>query len=53
MDSSTQWDQFEQTPGDTEGQGRLACCSSWSHKESDVTEQLNKNNFKSSTRGNK
>jgi len=21
--------QFEQTPGDSEGQGRLACCSSW------------------------
>ena len=21
--------EFEQTPGDSEGQGRLACCSPW------------------------
>ena len=25
--------EFEQTPGDSEGQGKLACCSSWSHIE--------------------
>ena len=24
--------EFEQTPGDSEGQGSLACCSSWGHK---------------------
>jgi hypothetical protein len=24
-----------------DGQGRLACCSPWGHKESDMTEQLN------------
>jgi len=24
--------------GDGEGQGSLACCSPWGHKESDVTE---------------
>ena len=30
----------EQTPGDGEGQGSLACCSPWGHKESDMTEQL-------------
>ena len=35
--------EFEQTPGDGEGQGSLACCSSWGHKESNVTEQLNNN----------
>ena len=29
---------FEQTQGDSEGQGRLACCHSWGPKESDVTE---------------
>ena len=29
--------EFEQTPGDGEGQGRLACCSPWGHKESDKT----------------
>ena len=23
------------------GQGSLACCGSWGHKESDTTEQLN------------
>ena len=23
---------FEQIPGDSEGQGSLACCSPWSHK---------------------
>ena len=27
----------EQTPGDSEGQGSLACCSPWGHEESDVT----------------
>ena len=32
--------EFEQTPGDSEGQGSLACCIPWGHKESDVTEQL-------------
>jgi len=30
--------EFEQTPGDGEGQGSLVCCSSRSHKESDMTE---------------
>ena len=36
--------EFEQAPGVGEGQGSLACCSSWGHKELDVTEQLNNNN---------
>ena len=35
----------EQAPGDGEGQGSLACCSPWGHKESDMTERLNNNNF--------
>ena len=26
---------FEQTPGDSEGQGSLACCSPWGHRSSD------------------
>ena len=30
--------EFEQAPGGGEGQGSLACCSSWGHKESDTTE---------------
>ena len=33
------------TPGDIEGQGNLTCCSPWSHRESDATEQLNDNNM--------
>ena len=33
--------EFEQAPGDGEGQGSLGCSSSWGHKESDMTEQLN------------
>ena len=28
----------EQTPGDSEGQGSLACCSPQGRKESDTTE---------------
>ena len=29
--------EFEQTMGDSEGQGSLACCSPWGHKELDTT----------------
>ena len=32
---------FGWTPGVADGQGGLACCGSWSHKESDMTERLN------------
>ena len=35
--------EFKQAPGDGEGQGSLACCSSWGCKESDTTERLNSN----------
>ena len=35
------WHEFGQTPGDSEGQGSLACCSPWRGKESDTTEWLN------------
>ena len=35
--------EFEQTPGDSEGQGSLACCSPWGRKELDMTEWLNWN----------
>ena len=35
--------EFEQALGDGEGQGSLACCSPWGHKESDMTEQLKNN----------
>ena len=40
--------EFEQALGDSEGQGRLACCSPWSHKESDTTEWLNSSKLKTS-----
>ena len=33
--------EFEQAPGVGDGQGGLACCSPWGHKESDRTEQSN------------
>ena len=33
--------EFEQTLRVGGGQGSLVCCSSWGHKEPDVTEQLN------------
>ena len=36
--------EFEWAPGDTEGQGSLACCSPWGHKELDTNEGLNNNN---------
>ena len=33
--------EFEQVPGVGDGQGGLACHSSWGCKESDTTEQMN------------
>ena len=30
--------EFEQAPGVGDGDGSLACCSPWGHKESDKTE---------------
>ena len=36
---------FEQAPGVGDGQGSLACCSPWGHKESDTTEWLNWTDF--------
>ena len=38
--------EFEQTLGDREGQGSLVCCSPLGHKELDMTEQLNNNNYR-------
>ena len=29
--------EFEHTPGHSEGQGSLTCCSPWGHKELDTT----------------
>ena len=36
--------EFEQTLGDSEGQGSLAVCSPWGHKELDMTERLPNSN---------
>ena len=33
--------EFEWLPRAGNGQGGLACCSPWGHKESDMTENLN------------
>ena len=33
--------ELEQTLGVGDGQGGLACCGSWGHKESDMIERLN------------
>ena len=33
--------EFEQVLGVGDGQGSMACCSPWGHKDSDMTEQLN------------
>ena len=43
LESITDFDahEFEQAPGVGDGQGCLACCSPWGHKESDTTEGLN------------
>ena len=35
--------EYEQTLGDSEGQGSLACYSPWGCNESDSTSQLNNN----------
>ena len=35
--------EFEQAPGDSEGQGSLGCCSPWGRRELGTTELLNNN----------
>ena len=38
--------EFEETLGDSEGQGSLVFCSPWGRKELDMTQRLNNNNGK-------
>ena len=38
--------EYEQTPGECEGWGSLACYSPWGCKELDMIERLNNNNSK-------
>ena len=40
--------EFEQALGVGDGQGGLACCSPWGHKELDMTEQRLSSNLKKS-----
>ena len=40
--------EFEQALGVGNGQGSLACCSPWGHKETDMTEWLNWTDYKGS-----
>ena len=44
MASLTQWTEVWANSGRCEGQGILACCSPWGHKEWDVNKGLNNNN---------
>ena len=46
QDKMVEWHghEFELALEDSGGQGSLACCSIWGHKESDMTEQLNNDN---------
>ena len=44
-DITDSMDELEQTPGDGQGQGRLACCSPWGCKQLDTTGQLNNRTF--------
>ena len=34
--------ELEHTPGDSEGQGSVVCCSPWVCKELDMTQQANR-----------
>ena len=45
LDGISSGREFEQTLGDSEGQGSLACWSPWSCKKSDTTLLLKKNNL--------
>ena len=42
--------EFEQTPGNSEGQGSLACYNPWGLKESNMTERLNNNKILGKTK---
>ena len=37
LESQLSRHEFEQTPGDSEGQKSLVCCSPWDRKKSDMT----------------
>ena len=43
LNGITNGHEFEQAPGDGEGQGGLAYCSPWGRKEQNITERLNSN----------
>ena len=37
--------EFEHVPGVGDGQGSLACCSPWGHKELETAEQMNRSEY--------
>ena len=37
--------EFDQVPGDGDGQGNLACCSPWGCRESDTTHGLTDDDY--------
>ena len=37
--------EFEQNLGDSEGQGSLACCSPWGHKELGMSQRMNNSKY--------
>ena len=43
LNGITDWKKGLSKLGDSEGQGSLACCSPWGHKELDTAWQLNNN----------
>ena len=44
MTSGVKLQEFEQAPGDGDGQGSLVCCSPWGCKDLNMTEKLKNNN---------
>ena len=42
--------EFQQAPGDGDGQGSLVCCSPWGYRESDATGQPNNSKTVSTAR---
>ena len=42
--------EFQQAPGESDGQGSLVCCSPWGHRESDMTGRPNNSKTVSTAR---
>ena len=51
MASRTQWTWVWASSGSCDGQGGLACCNPWDHKELDMTERSNNNKYSANEPG--